>query len=316
MPLEISRRDARVTALSGLIDYAGLFPPASLDMVEAVAGYRQARVGSASWMVDRFICPATRLEELLGVLTSTMEEGEARWPVTVTASSGWLDSLAGDAGMVGTFSDAAGSAASVAAIEIKVPSEVAADEAALTTGAAAVMAGFGAIVFFELPWEPDPALPMGVLQHVREGTGRALGVKIRCGGTEASLFPPPPAVARFLSAAALRDLPLKATAGLHHPFRHIDPKTGFSHHGFVNLLTAAALAFDGAGPDRLADVVADEDSGSFAIHRGGLGWREDTVGEGSLSQMRSGLLVGYGSCSFNEPVADLTRLGVLPVESA
>ena len=78
MPLEIFRRDAVREALAGLIDYAGLFPPASLGMADAVAEYRSARTGPQAWMVQRFICPADRLLELAGVLAATMTAGRSR----------------------------------------------------------------------------------------------------------------------------------------------------------------------------------------------------------------------------------------------
>ncbi|HEX5631332.1 MAG TPA: hypothetical protein VFY15_06715, partial [Acidimicrobiia bacterium] len=76
MTLEIARRDARRQALSGLIDYAGLFPPASLDLAAAVEEYRAIRGSAESWLVGRFICPADRLVELAGLLMTTMRPGE------------------------------------------------------------------------------------------------------------------------------------------------------------------------------------------------------------------------------------------------
>jgi hypothetical protein len=311
--LEISRPDARRAALRGLIDYAGLFPPASLDMEGAVAGYRSARSSSDSWVVDRFICPAARLEELVGVLAPTMTRGEEPWSLAVTASPGWTDSLTADAGSVRMFSDTVGSAASIELVEIRVPLEVAEEPRLLTADATDVLRAFDAVVLFEIPWDIEPGAAFDAIAGVREDVSRTVGVKIRCGGLEASLFPDPSAVARFIAAAAARDLPIKATAGLHHPFRHIAPDTGFSHHGFVNILTAAALASAGEGVATLVKVLSDEDPGSFSIGRGGVTWREHTVGAEALAGTRSKLFLGYGSCSFDEPVRDLAELGALPV---
>ncbi len=310
--IQITRPDARRAALSGLIDYAGLFPPASLDMEGAVTGYRAARSSSAAWIVDRFICPTSRLEELVGVLAPTMTAGEEPWRLVVTAGPGWIDSLTPDAGTVRTFSDTVGNAASVELVEIRVPPEVASDPKRLAADAAEVLRAFGAAVFFEIPWQSDPGEAFDTLAALREDTSRALGVKIRCGGLEAALFPEPVDVARFVAGATGRALPMKATAGLHHPFRHTDPETGFTHHGFVNFLTVAALATQGVDAATLTEVVADEDPSSFTIDRAGVAWRDHTVGHAVVDEMRSGLFVGYGSCSFEEPVGDLTALGVLP----
>ena len=49
--------------LRGLIDYAGLFPPASLDMADAVRNYAAYREGEHAWALGRFVVPAARLEE-------------------------------------------------------------------------------------------------------------------------------------------------------------------------------------------------------------------------------------------------------------
>src|SRR5688500_12841167 len=49
--------------LRGIVDYAGLFPPASLDMVSAAAEYALHRTSNESWMLGRFVLPAARLTE-------------------------------------------------------------------------------------------------------------------------------------------------------------------------------------------------------------------------------------------------------------
>ena len=49
--------------LHGLIDYAGLFPPARLDMQSAVANYARYLEGNRAWMLGRFVVPSSRLEE-------------------------------------------------------------------------------------------------------------------------------------------------------------------------------------------------------------------------------------------------------------
>ena len=51
---------------SGLIDHAPLFPPASLPLEEALEDHRRSLASPHSWMVARFVCPASRLAELDG----------------------------------------------------------------------------------------------------------------------------------------------------------------------------------------------------------------------------------------------------------
>jgi hypothetical protein len=139
----------------------------------------------------------------------------------------------------------------------------------------------------------------------REG----LGAKVRCGGAVAA--PAPAQLAGFIAGCAGRDLAWKATAGLHHPFRDVDPATGEARHGFLNLLAAAGLAAGGADEGDLAAVLAETDADAFTLDESGLRWRDRMVGPEARARFD-----GYGSCSFDEPVDDLVALGVLAPEAA
>ena len=76
-----STDDGRVALLSRLIDHAPLFPPASLELPEAIGEDRRASAHPASFMLGRFVCPASRLSELpdvergLSVVLDNLESG-------------------------------------------------------------------------------------------------------------------------------------------------------------------------------------------------------------------------------------------------
>ncbi len=101
----------------GLIDYAGLYPPASLDMDGAVGGYRKARASSEGWIVNRFLCPASRLEELAGTLVASMQAGEEPWRLSVTFDTG----PAAGAGTAAAFHAEMAPAATVDLAEAPIP---------------------------------------------------------------------------------------------------------------------------------------------------------------------------------------------------
>jgi hypothetical protein len=99
----------------------------------------------------------------------------------------------------------------------------------------------------------------------------------------------------------------KATAGLHHAIRAGDA------HGFLNVLGAAVFAHaDGLSADELVPLLAEEDADAFAIDAGGLALHDHRADAATIAEARRDLFVAYGSCSFDEPVEDLTALGVLP----
>ena len=106
MPLSALRRsavvgtveDARVALLERLIDHAPLFPPASLALPDALAEDRRARASAAAFVLGRFVCPASQLDELpdvgrgvSAVLDAELsgergvEAVEARWSSDLTA---------------------------------------------------------------------------------------------------------------------------------------------------------------------------------------------------------------------------------------
>jgi hypothetical protein len=125
------------------------------------------------------------------------------------------------------------------------------------------------------------------------------------------MVPPVDLVADFLAAAIAEQLPFKATAGLHHPVRHFNHADGWVHHGFLNVqggaVLLAARAIDEAD---LPAVIAETDPSAFTLTPAGFAWGGHAVDAAAIIQARA-LVHGHGSCSFAEPVEDLTALGIL-----
>jgi hypothetical protein len=155
-----------------------------------------------------------------------------------------------------------------------------------------------------LPVERDVPAAMRALRRA------GLRAKLRCGGVNPGDVPTVEAIAAFICAAAEEGVAFKATAGLHHPIRHFDASLGTKTHGFLNLLAAAAFARD-VPLEMLEGMLAEEDAGAFSFGDETFSWRGRSAGMDALRQARA-RFIGYGSCSFDEPVEDLTALGILP----
>jgi hypothetical protein len=56
--------DARHALLGRLFDHAPLFPPAGMALPDARAEDERAQLSEDAWILNRFVCPADRLEEL------------------------------------------------------------------------------------------------------------------------------------------------------------------------------------------------------------------------------------------------------------
>ncbi len=271
-------------ALSHLIDYAGLFPPARLALADAWAEYRRAQATPQAWILGRFIIPASQLAALPQPL-----EG----PLSVIVDGVGLDRIA----------TLRATGARVEALEFP-PAQ---DTATFVDATLAAAAGLRELpMYFEIPraqWRELPAA-MRALARTRRGA------KLRCGGVTAAAFPSVEEVVEFILAATTERVPYKATAGLHHPVRHVDAATGFTMHGFLNLLTAAAIA---PRADRavLEAIVAEEDPAAFRFDEEALAWRDQQIDTPELAAARESAFVAYGSCSFAEPVDDLVALRIL-----
>ena len=316
MSTSLALRRSAHAAFKSLIDYAGLFPPAVLDMSRAATEYANAREGPHAWMLGRFIVPAARLEEL--------GDGARRFPLSVIVNAA-VDARADTAAwfaavsqILASLARARDGGARIEALEVALPAprwQRETFDAAL--GQLAVLlerAGLNDVsAYAEFPRKAltGDAWTTGLPGAMSAAKRARLGVKLRCGGLDVSDFPSVDEVAAFVSAAVAENLRWKATAGLHHPVRHLDAATGARMHGFLNLLAASAFA-SRLSAASLSHVVAEEDPAAFVFADTTFSWRNETADIDELRAMRRSSFVGYGSCSFDEPVADLTALGILP----
>jgi hypothetical protein len=136
--------------------------------------------------------------------------------------------------------------------------------------------------------------------------------KIRLGGVTAESVPAVDVVARFLLACAKEGVAWKATAGLHHAVRGVrevargGPRVAM--HGFVNVFLAGTLAFFGADEKALVKTLSEEDAAAFRLDDDVVRWHDNAMISDQIEKARSEFAIGFGSCSFEEPVLDLKQM--------
>lgn len=294
--------------LTNLMDYAGLFPPAALDMATAARNYAAYRRGETNWMLGRFICPVARLEEF---------ERESAEFLPRDADDGWwsLSALAGenleaDLAKISGFNHRhviGQQAVMIDTIEIK------ATTAAEIEAAMRVMHPTLAC-YIEIPIANDPQILAGLIKSVADNGARA---KVRTGGVTADVFPSSLTLARFIKACADKGVAFKATAGLHHPLRSVNKLTyqpdsvTAMMHGFLNVFLAAAFAQNGMDIDRLVELLEEKSPEAFQFDNDCVRWRDEMIARERLQSARNHFAIAFGSCSFEEPVGDLKRIGLL-----
>lgn len=310
------------TLMTDLIDYAGLFPPAKLNMAASVEMYNRCRMGEEQWMLGRFICPASRLTEFEEAASALMPGTFATSGYREQADAGepWRLSVLVDGPLHGCLDavedfnerhdEESSGRALVDVLELKVNDVAEIDEA---------------LDFIPEQFFPFFEFPVSVTQEagdcrgfVAALSGTNAGAKIRSGGVVGNAFPTVNEVAMFLHACAAADVPFKATAGLHHPIRGSHKLTydkdsaSCVMHGFVNVFLAAAAArVLRLGVPELEDILREEDFDDFKFADEVIGWKNHLIMVADLARVRESFALAFGSCSFDEPIEDLRRFRLM-----
>jgi hypothetical protein len=279
------------TLIEGLFDYAGLYPPASLDMQSAVCNYQRYRQSEHAAALGRFIIGMDRIDELRSVTGDSV--GNLKLSLIATSDAD-LDALAEQvrtAPNIDTVEIKCNNAEDVTRIAARIPRSL--------------------TMHFEVPMNVDGH---AALKTVSAAGARA---KIRMGGIVPEAIPAIAEAAAMLMELANLQLPFKATAGLHHPVRSHRPLTyqpqgpTGTMHGFINLACAAAILFSGGDSHLAQSALEEQDTTAWTMSAHALHWRDLKWTADQLATLRREFLISIGSCSFEEPIHDLEALGWL-----
>jgi hypothetical protein len=277
--------------LTGLIDYAGLYPPAGLEMRAALRNYFSYLHSKHALVLGRFLVDLPRVGDLKRVA------GEAprgcRLAVIASPAADW-DVLRGmiDDGLT------------CDTVEIKVHQ---AEEIDRIVGCIPS----GLQVYIEIPMSATSA---DLLDAIEANGAR---VKLRLGGLVPEAFPSVEAILAMLNVLAARRLRFKATAGLHHPVRSRHP---FSYqpdspsgmmHGFINLACAAAVLFQGGSEGDAKALLEEQEMEAWRVTQDAIVWRSLRWTAEEMRVVRERFFMSFGSCSFTEPIEELEKLGWL-----
>lgn len=305
--MKISMNDAQpkksvLSLLTGIVDYAGLFPPAQLSMTEAVANYAKYKNSRYEWMLGRFVVPVGRLDEFAASASEYFSDDENNlWRLSVLAGEDVYETVC----RIQEFNDKYANRAVCDALEAK-----AATSYEIKEIAEAVPTGLA--TYFEIPVNENLADSISTLAIYGQ---RA---KIRTGGTTEAAFPSVGSITKFMRVCLAANVPFKATAGLHHPLRCLKPLTYEKDapeavmNGFLNVFLAAAFLRQGFQPRLAIDLLRDTRADNFLFDDDGVLWRQEHfLTSAHLENLRLRSAISFGSCSFVEPVEDLREIGFL-----
>ncbi len=288
--------------LSGIVDYAGLFPPAGLPMEQAVAEYASYLRNDSTGILGRFVLPVARFDEFEAQIDHW---GSKPWQISALMGPELGPALERMNRFRETHGAASTGRAAITSVEAKPPS------IEDVTPWAAALRCFGP-VYLEVPVVDDPTLWINALRESH------VFAKIRTGGVEPHMIPTVAQVARFIARCHERGVAFKATAGLHHLVRSQRALTYEPNspqgvmHGFLNVFVAAVLRAAGATqPGDLEKILSEQDPSAFQFSDEGVAWRDRTATRADLMKYRETFAHSFGSCSFTEPIEDLEGAGLL-----
>ena len=294
----------RDALLTDLIDYAGLFPPAGEDMITAVINYAEYLRGPDRAALGRFVVPLARLAELEDAAADLFPRGATAepWRVSVLVA----DDVRYAAEEMGKFNARHSAQARRGLARVDVAELKASTIEEISNQQRDLPRTF--ISYFEIPLSGDvPSL----IKAIRAVSSRA---KIRTGGITREAFPGSQSIIDFLVLCRAELVPFKATAGLHHPLRgeyrltyEPDSAKGMMY-GFLNVVLAAALLDTGESEDLALAALEETNRAAFELGDDFLQWRDKRITAEQLSRVRNRVAISFGSCSFREPIDELTSL--------
>ena len=295
--------------LEQAIDYAGMFPPCALALEPALRNQATYVHSEQAWMLNGFVLPVEQFD----AATQFFSEFDFQHSLCVAAlgaktteSDAFLDGVVNAAAAIRSFSRYGTDLFSISHLEMFLPDDV---DSAFLKEAKTILGELP--VFWEAPPERAEQTIALIAGHNSEETAATFGYKLRTGGVTADAFPTSEKIARALVTAATHQLPIKFTAGLHHPIRQLRDEVKTKMHGFLNVLGAAAFAAEHRwDADQAVMMLEDEDPRSFSFTDDFFAWRDWKL-ETTRLQYRRRFVKSFGSCSFDEPRDDLRALNLL-----
>jgi hypothetical protein len=308
----------------GLIDYAGMFPPASLDIQTAFNNYLEYLKGPYRWMLGRFVCSVNKLGELSQLIKSQGIVPSEKIKISILGNSGensvrFINAVKEDVSNIRNFNNEYNTICDLGVFEVPLPADTSKEPDAfrirgIINDVSDLFEGsFQETFKFFYEYKPLPSLPMIIkaLWYHNKGNRNA-GYKLRTGGEDESAFPGSEQVALAIKTCREYEVVLKLTAGLHHPFRHYDETFKTKMHGFLNVFSAGIIEHcHNTTEEALAEIIGDEESGDFKYSENSLRWKNFFILASEVERGRKELMTSIGSCSFDEPINDLKKMNLL-----
>ena len=299
--------------LAHSIDYAGIFPPCSLALEPALQNQARYVRDPDPWMLNNFVLPVEKFD----AAAESISLFDRKHPLRISAlgaktqnADEFIGKLKFAAETIRSFSVDHVDLVSISQLEMPLPQDVNLESLARI---GLTLKGLELQAFWETPVDSAEKTIALLAEHNLQTSAPPFGYKLRTGGVTADAFPTSEQIARALVGAAKHRVPIKFTAGLHHPIRQFRDEVKTKMHGFLNMLGAALLGAEHEWDEQqTSEILEDENAASFLFGDDSFAWREWKIATGQITARRK-LVISFGSCSFDEPGEDLRALNLLTI---
>jgi hypothetical protein len=310
--------------LAQSIDYAGMFPPCSLALEPALQNQAEYVHSPEAWMLSTFVLSVDQFEAAaakVALFDWRHELFDWKHGLRISAlgaktrnTDEFIEALKSAVDKIRSFSAQHADLVSINQLEMPLPVRAGLGlgvDPRLLAKIDPIMNGLDVQMF----WEAPPNLAEETIALLTERNSatseRPFGYKLRTGGVTADAIPTSRQIARVLVAAAKAEIPVKFTAGLHHPIRQFRVEVETKMHGFLNVLGAAVLAAEHEwNEQQTSKMLEDENATSFSFLDGWFAWQEWKLMTDRIKARRK-FVTSFGTCSFDEPREDLHALNFL-----
>jgi hypothetical protein len=293
--------------LTRSIDYAGMFPPCDLELEPALKNQAEYVRANDSWMLSTFVLPVAKFSDAAPLVSQFDKHHSLRISALAAKTENAKDFLAelkNAAETIRSFQKQHVDLVSVVQLEMFLPQDVDLAKLNETTG---LLGDLKLQTFWETPAESAEQM-IALLARAKQP---AFGYKLRTGGVTADSFPGSVQISRAIVASTKHHVPIKFTAGLHHPVRQFRDEVKTEMHGFLNVLGAGVLSAEHHWDEaQMIEMLEDQQAADFEFHDTVFAWRDWEVTLDRIKARRK-FVTSFGSCSFDEPREDLRALNLL-----
>lgn len=303
-----------------LLDYAGLFPPAKLPLLESLINYAAYTKHAQKDWLGRYILPCNKISASMEIILAQnlfkKNKHRAEFSIILNTSENLINLnniIAEDVKLISEMHNKLKEYINIDSVEFCPPKEAYLPNKILHfhtvlelyTNQLTLLKHLKEI-YIEIPFSENINEYVDILAKFNSKNSTKFSLKLRTGGVTPAQIPSAYHVAQAIRLSAEHLLPLKATAGLHVPIPNDNPEVGARLHGFLNIFSCLLLCYDNLlSITEMENIILNYSYSDFNFTDKGLSIGNKFISNDTMNRLRNSFIKSFGTCSFLEPIEHL-----------